>query len=189
MPAEQVAIPEAEALELVSVGGIEAAKISLELLRLEQAGLQLTERREERVGKATEPRRPAEAVQRRSSECAADDESTLGVTHDGPTPAPGEREPPEHVVEGSDRAGEKRPDPSQEIPLDPLDIRRVRHDQDGITLDLLQVAREETCNLAGLGRSDDERETHQIILVRVSDDSRNSQDGLCGKSGDRGGRG
>ena len=56
MAPEQVPIPELEPVELRAIRGVEQAEIPLQLLRVEQAGLELAEHREQRVGKACEPR-------------------------------------------------------------------------------------------------------------------------------------
>ena len=53
-PAQQVAVPEPEPVELGPIGRVEERQIAVELLRLEQTGLELAERRQQGVGEAGE---------------------------------------------------------------------------------------------------------------------------------------
>ena len=62
---EQVAVPERQAIELLAVRGIEQRQVSVELVRLQQAGLELGERRQQRVREAGEASRAAEPVELR----------------------------------------------------------------------------------------------------------------------------
>ena len=60
-PAQQVAIPEPDAVELGAVGGEERGQVAVEIGRVEEPALELGERREQRVGEARRngPRRRA----------------------------------------------------------------------------------------------------------------------------------
>ena len=62
--AQQVPVPEPEPVELRAIRGVQQAEIPLHLRRLEQAGLELAEHREQRVGKACEPGGAPEAIER-----------------------------------------------------------------------------------------------------------------------------
>ena len=56
MAPQQVAIPEVEAIELGTVGGVERRQLAVEVVRVEQAGLELGDSREQGVGEAAEAR-------------------------------------------------------------------------------------------------------------------------------------
>ena len=68
--AQQVAIPEAEPLELRAVGAVQRRELALQLVRVEQSRLELAERPQQLVGEAAEARRGGEAVERRPREHA-----------------------------------------------------------------------------------------------------------------------
>ena len=57
VPAEQVTIPDAEPVELRTVGTVERSEVSLEVAGLDHPGLELAEHGEKRVDEAAEPRR------------------------------------------------------------------------------------------------------------------------------------
>jgi hypothetical protein len=139
---------------------VQESEVALELVGVEEAGLELGEDREERVREAGEACRASEPVQRRPAQRAARDEGPLGVARHGTRVGVGERELLEDVVERSDRAGEQRTGPAEQIALDPLDVRPVRHDQHRIAVDRIEVTLEETRDLAGLRRPHDQCETH-----------------------------
>ena len=75
---------------------------------------------------------------------------------------------PEQVVEGPDRSGEKRRTTSEQIPLDAIDVDAIRDDEPRIPLEHVEEALQEQRDLAGVSRSDDERETHRFIVVPAS---------------------
>ena len=54
---EHVAVPEAEAVELGPVGAVEGGEVAVEIGRVEQARLELAERRQQRVDEPGEPGR------------------------------------------------------------------------------------------------------------------------------------
>ena len=167
--AKQVAVPEPEPVELLAVGGVEERQVAVELLRVEQPRLELAEDCEQRVREAGEPRRAAEAVQRGARENAPRDERALCVARDRPRVGSAQGEFTEDVVEGADRACEQRAGPLQEVALDPLDVRPVRHDENRVAVDRLEVALEETSDLAGLRRPHDESQAHRPIVVAGPD--------------------
>ena len=181
---QQVAVPERQPVELLAVGGVEQSQIALELSRLQQPGLELGERREERIRKAGEAGRPAEAVQRRERQHPARDERPLRVARDRSHVVGAERELSEDVVERADRAGEQRPGSLQEIAFDPVDVGAVRDDQDRVAFDLREVSLEQARDLAGLRRPDDEGERHAPMVVPASAGTTGAETGNLGKSGD-----
>ena len=177
---KQVAIPQAEPIELGSIGGVQETKISLQLLGLEQAGLELRERSQKRVGKTRKPGGAAKAIQRCSGEDAAGDKCALRIARDGPGLGGAECELAEDVVERPDRAREQGAFPAQEIAFDAVDVRPVRDDQDRIAVDRREVGLEEARDLAGFRRPEDESQAHLSMVVRASD---TPADEISGKSG------
>jgi len=95
----------------------------VELIRLDEAGLELGERAREGVGKAGGAGRGAEAVQRGAGDDAADEEPALRVGRDRARVGAAAGELAEEVVEGADRAAEERTGAAQEVALDALDVR------------------------------------------------------------------
>ena len=177
---KQIAVPEAEAIELRSIGGVQQPEISVQLFRLEEAGLELRERGQERVGEARKPRRPAEAIQRGSCEDPPRNEGALCIGRDGSGIRCTERELAKDVVERADRACEQGTGAPQQVAFDPVDVRPVRHDEDRIAVDRREVPLEETRDLAGFRRPDDESQAHLPMVVRASDAP---ADEISGKSG------
>ena len=78
------------------------------------------------------------------------------------------RDVPEEVVERPDRAGEKRRTASEQVTLDAIDVDAVRDDEPRVALEHVEEALQEQRDLAGVSRSDDERETHRSIVVPAS---------------------
>ena len=72
--AEHVAVPETEGVQLGAVRGVEGGEVAAEVVRVEQAGLELGERAEESVGEPAEARAPRQAVQVGLRDRAADDQ-------------------------------------------------------------------------------------------------------------------
>ena len=68
----------------------------------------------------------------------------------------------------ADGPGEKRPRTTDQLPLDDLDIGLVRDDEPGVTIEELEVTLEQERNLAGMRRSDNEREAHRGHGSRVA---------------------
>jgi hypothetical protein len=104
---KQVAIPQAEPIELRPIGAVQETKISLQLFGLEQARFELRERSQKRVGKAGKPGGAAKPVQRCPGEDAAGDKCALRIARDGPGVGGAQRELAEDVVERADRACEQ----------------------------------------------------------------------------------
>ena len=165
----EVAIPEPEAVEFRAVLGVEPGEISVELARVDEPGLELAEGGRKRVGEAGEARRPRPAVQARLAECAPDDQGALRVGRDGTMLAAVSREPSEEVVERPDLAAEQGSARGQEVALDSVDVRPVRHDQEGLVRKLGQVALEQERHLARIRGPGEQREGHRPILVPPSD--------------------
>ena len=76
-PPQKVAIPASDPVELGAVGGVEGREVALEVVRVEEPGLELAERLLERVGEAAEAGRGGEPVQACAGERAADEQCPL----------------------------------------------------------------------------------------------------------------
>ena len=169
-PAEQVAVPEADRVELLAIRRVQAGEVAvagdaLERASVQQARLELREDAEQRICEPGEARRTVEAGERGALERAARDERPLRLSRHRAHVRGAARQLAEQVVEGPDRAREERSDAPQEVSLDPVDVGPVRDDQDGIAVERGEIAVEEVRDLAGLRRPEDEAETHGLILV------------------------
>src|SRR2546427_2228269 len=84
MSSQEIAIPHPEPVELRAVGGVQRRQLTVQVVRVEQPGLELTYRCEQRICEPTEAGRPAEAVERLTCERAAHDEGPLRFRRDRP---------------------------------------------------------------------------------------------------------
>ena len=137
---EQVAVPEPELVELGAVRGVEAREVAGEGLGVDERGFELGEGREEGVGEASEARGARQAVEPGPPDRAPDDERTLRIRCHGPPGVVLRREAREEVVEGSDAAGEEAAGAPEQVALDPVDVRSIRHDEIRVVVDACQVA-------------------------------------------------
>src|SRR5205823_8941784 len=115
---EQVAVPQPEPVELGAVGGVERCELTVELVGVEQAGLELRDGREQRVGEPTEAGGAAETVQRPPGERAADDQCALRLGRHLTDVAAAPSDLPEQVVERAERAAEQRRLELEQVALD-----------------------------------------------------------------------
>lgn len=175
-PPQEVAIPQAEPVELGAVGGVERGEVAAEIARVEHPLLELAERLQERVGEARGARRAGETVQRRVRERAADDQGALRVGRDRTLFGIVADEPCEEVVEGADGAAEETALARDQVALDTVDVRRVRHDQGRLVVEARQIALEQERDLARVRRPCEKGESHLPIVKRA-------QDGSCRRSG------
>ena len=104
----EIAIPEAEPVELLTVGAHQLAELSVDLFGLDEAGLELGDGGAERVGKAGEPCRPAELREARPGDDVAHEQRPLRVGDERPVVPVRAGNPLEHVVERADSAAEQR---------------------------------------------------------------------------------
>ena len=144
----QVPVPEPELLELGAIRRVESARSPLSWSgstspdsSSASAEPSASEKPEKRGG-------GAEPVQRRLRDRGADDQLALGIGRDREVRAPGAGDLLEEVVEGPDPARQQRSARRQQLALDALDVRSVRHDQDRISVERAQIALEEQRNLA-----------------------------------------
>src|SRR5439155_2111317 len=130
------AVPEFQAVELGAVLPVESGKISLELGGLDEARLELAQRRRQRIGEAGEASRASPPVQPRTRKRPADDQRPLRVGRNRAMIPALTRQPAEEVIERADLASEQRPAGREKLALDPIDVRPVRHDQEGLACEL-----------------------------------------------------
>src|SRR5205823_14554988 len=70
------------------------------------------------------------------------------------------REAAKEIVEGADRAGEENARAAEQLVLDTVDVRPVRHDEDRVAFERGQEAVEQQLDLSRIGGPDDQAETH-----------------------------
>ena len=167
MPPKQVAIPEVEPIELGAIRGVEPGELAFEIVRIEQARLELAHRREQCVCEAAEPSRAAEAVERLPREGAPDDQRLLRLGRDLPALAPATRDALEEIVEGDDRAAEEGRLNLEQLTLALFDVRPVRHDEIRLLRERVQVSAEQERHLPGIGRAGDEVQTQLTYSSRA----------------------
>src|SRR5204862_8305993 len=71
-------------------------------------------------------------------------------------------EPLEEVVKGPDRSADEGAGVTQELPLSPVDVRPVRHDQDRVGIERAQIALEQKRDFSRVGRACKQAETHRV---------------------------
>jgi len=169
-PTLEVAVPGAEPVELGAVGAVQLPESALDVCRVDEPALELTDRVRQGVSEAGEARRGAEPVQRGGLGGPAKDERAHRVREDGPRLAAVASELLEQVVEGADPAPEQAAVTAQQLPLDALDVRPVGHDQERPARKRGRIALEQERHLARVGGSRDERQPHRPIVVRALDD-------------------
>ena len=169
-PAEQVAVPEPEPVELGPVG----RRAARDRRRVAPGRAAPTRARPSTASSASaKPAKRAERprpVQRRARRARAARRAPAG-----------RRSRPARVSAAASASSRKTssnvpiepassaPLRCEEVALDPLDVRPVRHDQDGIAVDRLEVSLEQARDLAGLRRPHDESQTHRPIVVAGPD--------------------
>jgi hypothetical protein len=171
--AQQAAIPPREPLELVVVAGIERTELALDRLRGEQPLVELAERALERVDEARMSRRAGIPVERCAADDTADEERLLHASELRTGVRGPERESTKQIVEGDDRAAEQRGTARQQLELDPVDVRPVRHDEHRLDpvrgVEYGEIAVEQEPDLARIRRARDEAERHPPTLARARD--------------------
>jgi len=177
----EVAVPEPEAVELLAIEPVELREVALDLVRLEQPRLELGDRLAERLGEAGEARRAPQAVQARALDRAAYEQRALEVGRQRPVPSVPARDPLEDVVERTDATAEEDAGTAQQVALDTLDVRPVRHDEDRLVLQALQVALEQQRHLPRIRRPCEQSQGHRPMLVGGPDGSEVAEEGKSGK--------
>ena len=172
--AQEVAIPEAEPVELVSVGAVEPGELAVQLVRVEEPRLELPERPEELVGEAAEAGGGGEAVELGRSEHPPDEQRPLSLRDDRPGVGGRICDALEDVVERVDRAAEESSPARQELPRDAFDVRPVRHDEHGLSVEGRQITVEQELDFARVCGSRDQAERHRSIVERGPDGFRSA---------------
>ena len=153
---QKVAVPVPQPVELVAVRAIERRQIPAEILRIDEARPELAEGVTERGGGPAGKCGARRTVQGNLSERPPHDQRPLRVGRHRP---PRPREPLEQVVEGADEAAEQAAAARQRVPLDPVDVRPVRHDQCRFVVETRQIALEQKRYFPRVGGACDERES------------------------------
>ena len=159
-----VTIPEAEPVELLAVRGVQAGKRPLELLGRDETGFDLADCVAQRVREACGARRLPEAVEGRLRDRSPERERLLDVRGDRSRVGIAGRDPLEDAVERRDRAAEERRRAAQELPLGPVDVRAVRHDEDRVLVERGQVPIEQQLDFARVRRPGEQRQPHRPIV-------------------------
>ena len=108
--AQQVAVPEADAVELAAVGRVQLGDVAVEVGGIEQARLQLGDGGDERVGEPGEAGRAGKRARARANDVgrgAPGDQRALGVARDRPRLRVARDDAAEEVVERADLAAEQ----------------------------------------------------------------------------------
>ena len=167
--AQEVAVPEAEPVELRAIGGVELGEVAAEVARVEHSLLELAERLEQRVGEPVRAGGARQAVQRRRGERASHDQRSLRVRRNGTLLGIDAAEAPEEVVERPDRAAEEAAAATEQVALDAVDVRRVRHDQCRFVVEARQIALQKKRDFARMRRPREEGQPHLPIVERPQD--------------------
>jgi len=101
-------------------------------------------------------------------DCPAYGERALDLGRDRHSICARTRNVAKQAVERPNGASEQSWTPTNQVPLDPIDVDPVRYDEPGIMLEHRQIALQKQRNLADVRRPDDERETHRFIVVLAS---------------------
>jgi hypothetical protein len=142
---------------------VQLGQVAVEVLRIEQSRFELADGLEQRVGEAAEARRRREPVQPRPRERAADQQRALRLRDERPRLAAGEDDPLEDVVEGPDRAAQQCRPEREQLALDAIHVRPVRHDENRLAFECGQVAVEQQLDLARVGGPRDEAQRHDCL--------------------------
>ena len=120
-----VAVPHAETVELGAVRGVERAQVAADLVGLDETGLELAQRRRERVGKAREPGRAAErpgpTLRQRAGERGATAAHPCSTSRLSPFPAASREKTPSNV---SIDPAQQRSALGEQLALHAVDVAR-----------------------------------------------------------------
>ena len=154
-------VGEPERLELGPVGAVQVGEVAADALGVDERALELADRLAERLGEPGGARRRREPVQGRACERTAESELLLRVR----CQTARRRDALEQVLERPDRPAEDAAAARDELALDPVDVRPVRHDQRRLLVQRVEVALEEQRHLARVGRADQQAQTHSRPIV------------------------
>src|SRR6202008_4869056 len=131
---EPAEIPPADPVELLLVGRVERAELALDSLGREEPRLQLVEGLLQRVGEAGPGGGGGEAAQIDAIHDTAHEQRPLCASQEPAGVAAAFHDPGEDVVEGADRTAEERRPEVEQLPLDPVYVRPVGHDEERFAL-------------------------------------------------------
>ena len=170
MCAEQATVPSFEPVELLAVSGVELAELAVDGVRRQQSRFELVEHLLQRVHEARTLGGAGEAPQVRAAHDTTDDERLLGAPKPGTAVGEAACEIAEYVLERPDLAAEERRAPGEQLQLDAVDVRPVRHDQERLEpvrgVERGEIAVEQKLDLARVGGPRDESERHPPTLAR-----------------------
>ncbi len=146
---------EAEGLQLFPICTRQPREVASHAIRIDERGLELAERRYQCVAEPGSGRGACELLELRPCDGAAGRKLALDLGRDALATAR-IGDVLEEIVERPDVPPEKSRSPANEIPLDPFDVRPVRHDEPGVALEAREKAVEEQRDLARVRRADDE---------------------------------
>ena len=171
--AEQTAVPALEAVELVPIAGVQHPELAADRRGSEQSLLELVERPLERLDEPRVRRGTGVAMEIGRAHHPAHEQRALRAPQRPPNVARAEGDTLEHVVEGADRAAEQRVTPPEQLALDAVDVRPVRHDEYRFgplgDVERSQITVEQELDLARVGGPHDQAERHPPTLARVRD--------------------
>ena len=162
--AKEVAVPEPEPVELGAVGGVQPREVAVEVARVEQP-LSSSPSVGERVGEAAGRAERDEPFSEAPASSAPDDQRALGVGRDAAA-RPGRRgraranRSSKVPIVAAEEAAER----AEQVALDAVDVRRVRHDQCRFVGEARQIALEQERHLARVGRPCQQGESHLPIV-------------------------
>ena len=149
------AVAHPDPLQLRPVGPGQPRQVGAEILGIEQACLDLGQRRGERVREAREPRGWPELSRAGRVDEVPEHDGALGIAQ-GARRRIATREECKERVERADGAGEQRSATTRKLSLDAIDIDAIRDDQPRIAVERVDEPVEQERDLAGMGRAFDE---------------------------------
>ncbi len=147
-----VAVPASQPVELGAIRTQQLCQTLIEVLRLDEPGLELRDGRAECLGEACEPG----SVPRQPSQ----QQRPLGVGEHGPVGSVAVGEAREQVVERRHPAADDRLAAGEEIPPNALRLGSVGHEQNRVARDVRGIAVEQEGDLAGIRRPRKQRQRH-----------------------------
>jgi hypothetical protein len=159
-PAEEIAVPQMESASSALVSRVEGGEPRPRGRSGRAADSSSATVASSCVCEAAEPGRAPEPVQRLARKRAPDDQRPLRVCGDGTRLGASSRDAVEDVVEGADRAGQERRLQLEQVALDALDVRPVRHDQARLIAQSREVTAQQERHLPGVRRAGDQVQTH-----------------------------
>ena len=167
--AKQAVVPPFEPVELSAVAGVESPQLAVDRVGAEEPVLELAERPLERVDEARMSRRACKPVELRAADDPADEKRLLRAAERAAPVRRARCDAAEQIFEGVDRAAEQRGPASQQLALDAVDVRPVRHDEHRLGpftgAEHVEITAEQKLDLARVCGPRDEAERHPPTLA------------------------